>query len=994
MQKVIKKTAFIVALFMMILAFIPLLSACGGDKDTDDGGNKPNPPVITTSAPVVDMDVISTYLETGKDVDLSDAVSGSYDSLSVTFKVGEDKAEMSAADVGYNASSHVWTPTVRNDVVQVSVTATNEAGSGYGDKNVYVVEPASVRPVSVLNEQVYIGEEIDLSQDFITYDIIEATCDEATVTYMDDAGVVHEDNTRAQFDPSTMRYTVNRAGEHRIKVTINSGVNEVTGDFYFLAIDGNEFIEINYLDDLLGIYSAEDAAAWGIPEGLPVGKLAQNATLNYKLMRDLDYSDPESWVDGVIKPWTPVVASGEAGTQETGENSVFTGIIDGLGHKITGLTNICPAQAEDVTITRTWTEGGEQKTQEFIFKAHGEIVNPRGFAFFDSLNANGTVRNLTVEYKTEIDKDHYTEYGIYTPFNLAWDNYGDESIALSDVHIQNSSIYIDASNIPTTRITGDSMLVSGGVAKSTSIVNSSADVDITLVGVTTELKVGGIAVYAENELSNVSFNGDISVAMGAVTYTNQNGDENPDNDIAADCTINIGGVVTDIPDPSGTTEGVDNLSSSGSITLDLAEDADGQTNSAFIGAVAYSLGGECYYPYSDMDIDLGTYNKADGYIGGLFGNATTRSELYGGVYAGDILSEDFNTSECAENGTVQGAYVGGVVAYSQGNVYDSSFTGSMTLGGEGYKRAGGIAGRLSGTSSGSNNSIQSTTGNMVTADIALEGDVRFGGIAAVAVPGLGLTASVADNLYGGTLSVENGSGIVAGLVAEYSASTSNTTTLSMVNNTIQCDLSGVTGPDAYLLFGKVYYKNYFTMDGGYNVYYRNSDIVAGYEGQTVSQISSMSHSSFRNDASDVLMNVEALNNKHIAANDGLTWIGSYSQEEIDAMYAQYKQYCDNADSKVAYLKVGDVTTSGEVFATAWEEEGLVVDGSQVPGGVAGEQYLKVEYKDHEKGTLFSSNITVSSDELIESYKTNYKAFLDRLIQTVNAYAAMQGAVSE
>ena len=112
---------------------------------------------------------------------------------------------------------------------------------------------------------------------------------------------------------------------------------------------------------------------------------------------------------------------------------------------------------------------------------------------------------------------------------------------MSDVHIQNSSIYIDASNIPTPRITGDSMLVSGGVAKSTSIVNSSADVDITLKGITTELKVGGIAMYAENELSNVSFNGDISVAMGAVTYTNQNGDENPDNDIAADCTINIGG---------------------------------------------------------------------------------------------------------------------------------------------------------------------------------------------------------------------------------------------------------------------------------------------------------------------------------------------------------------------------------------------------------------------------------------------------------------------
>ena len=222
MQKVIKKTAFIVALFMMILAFIPLLSACGGDKDTDDGGNKPNPPVITTSAPIVDMDVISTYLETGKDVDLSDAVSGSYDSLSVTFKVGENKAEMSAevgenkaemsaADVGYNASSHVWTPTVRNDVVQVSVTATNEAGSGYGDKNVYVVEPASVRPVSVLNEQVYIGEEIDLSRDFVTYDIIEATCEEATVTYMDDAGTVHEDNTRAQFDPTARVNTASKS---------------------------------------------------------------------------------------------------------------------------------------------------------------------------------------------------------------------------------------------------------------------------------------------------------------------------------------------------------------------------------------------------------------------------------------------------------------------------------------------------------------------------------------------------------------------------------------------------------------------------------------------------------------------------------------------------------------------------------------------------------------------------------------------------------------
>lgn len=988
MQKVIKKTAFIVALFMMILAFIPLLSACGGDKDPDDDGNKPNPPVITTSAPVVDMDVISTYLETGKDVDLSDAVSGSYDSLSVTFKVGEDKAEMSAEDVGYNTSSHVWTPTVRNDVVQVSVTATNEAGSGYGDKNVYVVEPASVRPVSVLNEQVYIGEEIDLSQDFVTYDIIEATCEEATVTYMDDAGTVHEDNTRAQFDPSTMRYTVNRAGEHRIKVTINSGINEVTGDFYFLAIDGNEFIEINYLDDLLGIYSAEDAAAWGIPEGLPVGKLAQNATLNYKLMRDLDYNDPASWVDGVIKPWTPVVASGEVGTQETGENSVFTGIIDGLGHKITGLTNICPAQEEDVTVARTWTEGGEQKTQEFTFKAHGEIVNSRGFAFFDSLNANGTVRNLTVEYKTEIDKDDYTEYGIYTPFNLAWDNY-DESIALSDVHIQNSSIYIDASNIPTTRITGDSMMVSGGVAKSTSIVNSSADVDITLVGITTELQVGGIVLVSIGDVADTSFEGDISIEMGSATYVNQNGDKDPGNDIVADCDVQVGGVVCEIPNIRSSAGAVDNLYANGSITFDLAEE-EGQTNAVYAGTIAYVLSRTAYYPKSDMDITVEKYANDGGEIGGLFGNTENSSELYGGVYSGDINIVDYSTIEYDMSSIISGTYVGGVCGNVGGELFDSSFTGSMTLGGDGFKRAAGIAGSISG-----NGTWQNITGNMVTADINLGGgEVRFGGIVCIATPGMGVTEYVADNLFAGTLKTTADKGIVAGLVCDYSASTSNTTTVSMVNNTIQCDLSGITGPNTYLLFGKLYYKNYFSMDGGYNVYYRNSDAVAGYEGKTVTQISSISHSNFRLDASDVLMNVEALNNKHIAANDGLTWIGNYSQEEIDAMYAQYEQYCKNADSKVAYLKVGDDTTNGAVSATAWEEAGFVVDGSQVPGGIAGEKYLKVEYKNHEKGTLYASNITVSSDELIESYKTNYKAFLDRLIQTVNAYAAMQDAVSE
>ena len=985
MKKTQKKTALFIGVIMIMLSLMQLLAACGGnEKDS----NKPTP---TVTVPIVDMDIIDTYLEAGKPVTLLDAVDDKKAALTVKFEIGEgnDKQEMSAAEIGYNEQTTVWTPSVINEVVQISLTAKNDDGEvDAGSKTVYVVEKAKVRPVSVLNDQVYIGEEIDLKKDFVTYSVVEAICNSATVTYMNGDEVI-EDNTKGNFNQSTMRYTVNRAGNHKISITINGGLNKVTKEFRFLALDEGSYIKINYLDDLLGTYSAEDAVSYGIPEGLPVGQVAKNSTLKYKLMRDLDYNNPNSWVDGVVKAWVPIVANGESGSQQTGENSVFSGIIDGLGFKISGLTNVFPGRSEAVTVTRTWTEGGESKTQDFTYPAIGQVVNPRGFAFFDSKYACGTIRNLSFEYETILDDENYTEYVNYAPINLAFSFSTDNATVILRNVNASGSINIDALGIVVDANNYSKTYVAGLAFYSDNAQECKINVDITLDNMKADVCVGGVFFRNDKNVKDINYSGDIKVKMAAAGYNNDKGTTATYDDSFDTFEILAGGFSTEARGGSYSSSVADNVVTTGTIDVTTqTSEVTNNTNTMLIGGISSSAGGIYYNCSSDMKITVNKLDNTFSNIGGLFGN--NKAELYGCKYTGGISIADLNSQE--NQSLDRGVAVGGLVGITSDHIRDCTFSGTIILGGKGYKEVGGIAGWCNGNYSDSGVD-QYVAGNTSNGSVKItEGKFTYGGIAGRSAPGQGVSVHMENNLYSGTLvlsDTQEGS-IAAGLVGVYRGMGSDTTKLSMKDNDIYGGLAdNLNSVKSYVLLGKLSVKNFFSSnnDGKYSGYMNNSTTVAGYEGKNVSLISSLNVSMFKKLKLQFFVEAESNRNSDGYPTD-IRWIASLSDEEKQELQDIYNQYCTNLEEKIAYIKVGEGYT--DIYSTMWEDLGLVTE-------IGGQKYIKVTYRvytDEEVGKLCSQKpYGIQTDQVLAASKVSHSEFIEELLNWVDEISTRQDKVN-
>jgi hypothetical protein len=981
MQKTQKKSALFIGVMMIMLALMQLLAACGKNED------KPKP---TIKVPVVDMDIIDTYLESGKPVTLLDAVDDKAAALTVKFTVGEGdkKKEMSAAEIGYNKQTTVWTPSVINQAVYISLTAKNNDGDDSGDKNVYVVEQAKVRPVSVLNEQVYIGEEVNLKEDFVTYNVVEAICNSATVTYMD-GDIVKEDNTKGNFNQSTMRYTVNKAGNHKISITINGGLNRVTKQFFFLALDEGSYLEINYLDDLLGTYSAEDAASYGIPEGLPAGQLAKNATLKYKIMRDLDYNDPNSWVDGVIKAWVPVVASGERDTQQTGENSVFSGIIDGLGHTISNLTNVFPGRTKEVTVKRTWTENGESKNQDFTYPITGEVVNPDGFVFFNSTYANGTIRNLSFGYKTVLDSNTYTAYNNYSPINLAFSFGSDNATAILRNVNASGSINIDASGIEVNANDYSKMYVAGLAFYSDNAQECNVNVDITLDNMKADVCVGGVFFRNDKNVKDINYSGDIKVKMAAAGYSNDKGTPATYDDAFDTYEILAGGFSIEARGGSYSSSVADNVVTTGTIEVTTqTSEVTKNTNAMLVGGISSSSGGIYYNCSSDMNITVNKLDNTFSNIGGLFGN--NKAELYGCKYLGGISIADLNSQENQRLDI--GVAIGGIVGITSDHIRDCTFSGTISIGGKGYKEVGGIAGWSNGNYSDSGVD-QYVAGNVSKGSVIItEGKFTYGGIAGRSAPGLGVSVHMENNLYFGTLVLSDTKedSIAAGLVGVYRGTSSDKTALSMKGNDIYGGIAeNIDSVKSYVLLGKLSVKNFFSSnnDGKYSGYMNNSTTVAGYEGEDVSLILSLSVSMFKKSKLQFFVEAESNRNSDAYPTD-IRWIASLSDEEKQELQDIYKQYCTNLDEKIAYIKVGEGYTN--IYSTMWEDLGLVTE-------IDGQKYIKVAYRiynDEEVGKLCSQKpYGIQTDEVLAASKVSHSEFIDALINWVDEISTRQDKVN-
>ena len=158
----------------------------------------------------------------------------------------------------------------------------------------------------------------------------------------------------APLDPNTSMHV----GRHRITVKASSGSlfaetnftltitdddsdSEDTVDRLDVDDDNDGLIEINTLDDLhnirynlAGTSYKTNAADTGNINGAPGSGLK-----GYELTRDLDFNDPASYSSGMVNTaWTTGSGWLPIGDNSTGnDNTRFSGILEGNGHKITNL---------------------------------------------------------------------------------------------------------------------------------------------------------------------------------------------------------------------------------------------------------------------------------------------------------------------------------------------------------------------------------------------------------------------------------------------------------------------------------------------------------------------------------------------------------------------------------------------------------------------------------------------------------------------------------
>lgn len=667
-------------------------------------------------APRVDVSVLPEYIETGKPVDLKAVINHQEGvEFKVTFDVSTDETGSSfstydPAFAGYDASTGMWTPTVTNKVVKLSFEASNSSGKATGNKSVYVSNKATVVDGAFASTYA-INDYIYLNQAFKSYKILSLTVERAVVSTADGK----TSDVSSDYDPATYKFTFKHKGTYTIIASLDDGVSDknLSQTFVFDVIEKGQFITVHYLDDLLGAYPTYVAPEkdkdgkdilvdrsnidYKMPEGYPAGKIAQNPTFNYRLDRDLDYNDPDSWEDGIIKPWVPIT---NGDTPET----TFSGILDGAGFTIKNLTNVFPGRDTEKKVTKkVKDETGKEVEKEFTLPKVGKIVDFNGVSLFQSNNSEnlsaggkGRITNLNIEnYNITVTGNDFPNASSIGSNNYAiiadpvngggqYDNAGTVNTSLQDVNVS-GKIDVDLG-----KAAGGKGSVIGGVSVGAGTLNNvTSNVDITVNNGNGNLHVGGVTGDGNASGTGISYSGDISIEKkdnlplfaGGISGLAVDSDYHTSNDnVTSTGTLTVHNQVVDLVDSSGVNVGKG-------------------TGITFVGGIAGKFEGSqifynSYNMSSDMDITVDNLINNYGGIGGIAGQ-NMYIYAYSSFYTGDINVGNYDAGSYDNLSKYEsGSGVGGMFGLTQVSNFDSGFQGTMTIGGDGYKNIGGIAGTM------------------------------------------------------------------------------------------------------------------------------------------------------------------------------------------------------------------------------------------------------------------------------------------------------------
>lgn len=804
------KKSYAVPLLVLISSLA--LASCNPkpSESTPTSGGNTNTPTSSSddnilNAPKVDVSVIPTYIETNSSIDLFSVINhqnGVDLKVKIEVSTTEDGSSFSTYDndfAGYDEQTGIWKPNMVNKVVRLSFDASNSSGKSSGTKSVFVSNKATLKN-NPFASSYSINDYIFLNKAFNTYQTVSLNVSRAIVNSADGKST----NVSSDYDPATSKFTFKYKGTYTLIAALDDGLSEkpVTGTFVFDVVEEGQFFEINYLDDLLGKYptyvapsqdenkkdliNSRENINYQMPEGYPAGKVATNPTYNYRLTRDLDYLDPNSWEDGVIKPWVPIVNGSTA-------EQTFSGIIDGAGHTIKNLTNVFPGRSEAKTVKKqVKDETGKVVTKEFTLPKMDKLVDTFGVSLLESSaenNSKGTIKNLNItDYKIEITKEDTqnqvivaNNYSIIDDPYLRPDAYSDtRSTTNLDTINVTGNITVDLTSM-TNGVNGSNI---GGVSYSANSLNnidSKVNITVSNTNNTGSQKIGGVLATGNSTGSNISYDGQIT----ANTSSNQ--------------PLYVGGIFGQ-PDYSDAKNQNDNIDSKGTINIHNKVVDNKATGITFVGGIAgsfYGSGSEAqadsYNMTSSMNINVDNLVNAWGGIGGLAGN-NMYIYAYSSFYTGNINVSNFDANSLLTN-YEQCPSVGGLFGKTQASSFDSGFNGNITIGGQGSKVVGGIAGSLvtgynSHAGQDPDNEVYGSTWQQLNG-VTARGNITIDG---------------GKLQYGGILGyIRNGSETAAGIINSYS-------NINLVTNDINVDESfGALGVGTFFRNGKKY--DYVKIDG-------------------------------------------------------------------------------------------------------------------------------------------------------------------------------------
>ena len=516
----------------------------------------------------------------------------------------------------------------------------------------------------------------------------------------------------------------------------------------------------------------------GMSSGNPTGSLSTqdytSAAITYTLVNGNNLWTSVGSSGNYALATSIIAPSSIPPIDETG----FTGIFNGLGNTITGLTIGSSSAPTNLQYAGLFGQVGSGGSIENIGITNEAIYDEYSLGFgsvggLAGLNSGGTISNS------------YSTGSVTTTDNSSG---GDDSVGglagyNSTGTISNS--YSTGSVTNTSGVSSGGNDSVGGLAGYNTGTISNSDSTGSVINIDNSLggddSVGGLAGYNTGAI-------EYSYSLGSVTNTD-------DSSQGYDSVGGLAGYNTGTISKSNSysTDSVTNISGSGHGGYD------------FVGGLAGYNSGTVSNSYSTGSVTNTDNSYGDDSVGGLAGaNVGTISNSYltgsvtntdnsshgydsvGGLagYNGSIISNSYSTGSVTNTDNSYGDYdsVGGLAGDNAGTISNSDSTGSVTntsgVSSGGNDSVGGLAGYNTGTVSNSY-----STGSVTTTDNSSGGDDSVGGLA-----GYNSTGTISNSYSTGSVtntdnSYSYGDDSVGGLAGYNTGTVSNSYSTGSVTNT-------------------------------------------------------------------------------------------------------------------------------------------------------------------------------------------------------------------